>query len=422
MISTALRRPRVVILVVVVVAVAVGVFLFTRGDDEMPVGEAGSRFGKSGDRGGGGTLLDTLAPVLGATQRNRRLGSDPEPPSADELGRAPGDAVTGLFVVGFRGKTPDGDFFERLAARPYGGVLLTRANYSQPQQLATLTRGIQRTAREGGNPAPLVAAQQEGGEFSAFGNLAPKPQVDIGEAGPEATFDSALSSAKQLKALGVTLTLAPNANLAVAGGPGQGRAFSDRVSAVTSAVRASVGAYRATGIVAAVGPFPGDGAASQDPNEGPAPVGLGIEQLRGADMKPFQAVASGRSAAPAMQMSNAIYVAYDAVTPATLLADAYDELRERLDFRGAVISADLTATTATSGGNVGDAAVEALKAGADLLLVPGGRAQQDEAYRAVVAAVRRRDVPATRVVSALRRIATLRRLTRGARAPVRVPE
>lgn len=414
----ALRRRRVVILAIAVLAVAAGVFLLTRGDDRAPVGEAGSRFGQSGQRGGGGTLLDALAPVLGATQSKRRLGSDPQPPSADELGRALRDAVAGLLVVGFRGKTPASDFFARLEARPFGGVLLTRSNYAEPQQLATLTRAIQSTARRAGNPAPLVAAQQEGGEFSAFGNLAPKAQADVGDRGMRTTVANALVAGKQLKALGVTLTLAPNADLAVAGGPGQGRAFSDRLAVVTEAVRASVAAYKSAGIVSAVGPFPGDGAASQDPDQGPAPVGLGIEQLRARDMKPFAAVAKGRFAAPAMQMSNATYVAFDAVTPATLLPAAYGELRERLGFKGAVVSADLTATTATSGGGVGEAAVEALKAGADLLLIPGGRAQQDEAYRAVVAAVRRREVPATRVVEALRRIATLRRLTRGARQAV----
>lgn len=417
----ALRRRRLAILAFVVLAVAAAVFLLTRGGDDAPVGEAGSRFGESGPRSGGGTLLDALAPVLGATQSKRRAGSDPQPPTTDELGRALGDAVAGMLVVGFRGKTPASDFFARLAARPYGGVLLTRANYSEPQQLATLTRAIQSTARRAGSPAPLVAAQQEGGEFSAFDDLAPKAQAEVGDRGTRTTAANALVASQQLKALGVTLTLAPNADLAIAGGPGQGRAFSDRLAVVTKAVRTSVGAYKSAGIASAVGPFPGDGAASQDPDQGPAPVGLGIEQLRARDMKPFAAVAKGRFAAPAMQMSNATYVAYDAVTPATLLPAAYSELRGRLGFKGAVVSADLTATTATSGGSVGEAAVAALKAGADLLLVPGGRAQQDEAYRAVVAAVRSREVPAARVVSALRRIAMLRRLTRAAREPVKAP-
>jgi beta-N-acetylhexosaminidase len=419
---SALLRPRVLVPVVLLIVIGAGILIFSGGGDSKPVAEAGSHFGESNSSTGRGSLLDTMAPILGATQPKQTRGSDPKPPSADELGRSPGDAVAGLFIVGFRGKGAGSDFFARLEARPYGGVLLTSGNYSDTRQLGNLTRTIQRAARRAGNPAPLVAAQQEGGDFNAFGDLAPKPQVDVGKAGPRTAFASALLAGKVLKVLGVTVTLAPNADIEVAGGPAQGRAFSDRPSEVVSAVRASVGAYKAAGIISAVGPFPGDGAASQDPNIGAAPVGLSIEQLRGADMKPFAAVASGRTAAPAIQMSNAIYVAYDAVTPATLLPDAYKELRDRLGFTGAIISADLTATTATSGGTVGEAAVEALKAGADLLVIPGGRAQQDEAYRAVVAAVRSREIPAERVVSALRRIATLRRLSRGAREAVKVPQ
>jgi beta-N-acetylhexosaminidase len=118
-------------------------------------------------------------------------------------------------------------------------------------------------------------------------------------------------------------------------------------------------------------------------------------------------------------MSNAIYAAFDGVTPATLLPQAVSELRDRLGFTGAIVSADLVATTATTGGSVGEAAIDALKAGVDLLVVPGGRAQQDEAYRAVVAAVRSRAIAPERVVSALQRIAALRKLTRDARTPLR---
>jgi beta-N-acetylhexosaminidase len=264
-----------------------------------------------------------------------------------------------------------------------------------------------------------VAVRQEGGDFNAFGNLAPDGQVDVGEGSREAIASSAKTAAEQLKALGVGMNLAPDADIAVAGGPGQGRAFSDSAAKVASAVKATVGMYNGAGVAAAVGPFPGDGAASQDPDTGPAPVGLSLDALRGADMKPFEAVSSGAGRAPAMQMSNAIYAAYDGVTPATLLPDAIKELRGRLSFAGAIISADLVATTATAGGTVGQAAVTALKAGADMLVVPGGRAQQDQAFRAIVAAVRSGAVPAARVRDALGRIAALRRFTRGAREPVR---
>jgi beta-N-acetylhexosaminidase len=393
--------------------------LFLRGGGDEPVTQAGSRFGTDDKGGRGGTLIDTLAPVLTAGTRSPRGGSDPAPPSADDIARAPGDAVAGLFVVGFPGTLRDTAFFGRLAARPYGGVLLTRANYEQPQQLSGLTAKVQEVARQAGHPAPIVAAQQEGGDFSAFPNLEPLAQVDVGEGTNDQIGASARRAAEQLKALGVAMNLGPNADIAVAGGPAQGRAFSDVPEKVTSAIKASVAAYDRLGVAAAVGPFPGEGAASQDPNAGPAPVGLGKGPLRAADMAPFAAVASGRVRAPAMQMSNAIYAAFDSVTPATVLPDAVRELRNRLHFDGTIISADLVATTATTGGSVGEAAVDALKAGVDLLLVPGGLAQQDEAYRSVVSAVRSGDIPAERIADALKRIAKLRAFTRDAREPVR---
>jgi beta-N-acetylhexosaminidase len=388
--------------------------IFLRGGDDAPVGEAGSRF--SG-KGGGASGAPLSASELAAT--TSKTGSDPAPPSEDEIKRSPGAAVAGLFLVGFRGTLRDTPFLKRLAAIPYGGLLLTENNYAQPQQLSGLTSKLQEVARGAGHPAPLIAAKQEGGEFNAFGNLAPEAQVDVGEGTRAAIAASAKTTAEQLDALGVGVNLAPNADIAVAGGPGQGRAFSDTPARVTSAVQATVAEYKKVGVAAVVGPFPGDGAASQDPNAGPAPVGLSLEDLRDADMKPFAAVAEGDDAAPAMQMTNAIYVGYDGVTPATLLPEAVKELRDGLNFDGAILSADLVATTATAGGTVGEAAVTALEAGVDMLVVPGGRAQQDQAFRAVVEAVRSGDISPGRIVDALKRIAELRRFTRETRVPVR---
>jgi beta-N-acetylhexosaminidase len=413
-----LARLGILVALVVIVVGGGSYMLFFGGEDDSPVVEAGSRFGSEDAGGGGGSVLDTLAPVLGARQQVRSSGEDPAPPSADEVKRAPGPAVSGLLVVGFPGTEPEGSFFTRLAARPYGGVVIGRSNYVEPSQLAKLTARVQEVARGADHPAPIVAATQEGGDFSAFGNLAPDPQPAVGARKAFEIRGSARVAGQQLKALGIGMNLAPNANVAVAGGPAQGRGFADTAAGVVKAVRAAADGYRRAGVAIAPGPFPGDGAASQDPAVGPAPVGLAIDQLRASDIKPFAAVAKGSGAVPAIQMSNAIYSAYDSVTPATLLPDAIKELRDRLGFEGAIVSADLVATTATTGGSVADAAVAALKAGADLLVIPGGRAQQDEAYRAIVAGVASGSISPERIAASLRRIAKLRALTRGAREPV----
>src|SRR5436190_15837016 len=131
---------RLAILASVVVLVLGGAIwlLFLRGGDDAPTLEAGSRFGEDSASGSGGTLIDTLAPLLAARIRTGSSGgSDPAPPTADAIARAPQDAVAGLFLVGFKGTNSEASFFKRRKALPYGRVLLTTTNYTgRPAQLS----------------------------------------------------------------------------------------------------------------------------------------------------------------------------------------------------------------------------------------------------------------------------------------------
>ena len=101
-------------------------------------------------------------------------------------------------------------------------------------------------------------------------------------------------------------------------------------------------------------------------------------------------------------------MAFDGVTPATLLPDVVALLREKLGFGGVVISGDLAAASLATGQPVADLAVAAVKAGCDLLWVPGDAGDQDAAWRAVVRALRTGEVPASRVAEALTRVSVLR--------------
>jgi beta-N-acetylhexosaminidase len=199
--------------------------------------------------------------------------------------------------------------------------------------------------------------------------------------------------------------LAPSADLSVGGGPAELRAFSDDPEEAAQFVRAAVQGWEAAGVLPAPGRFPGEGGASQDPLAGPATVGLSLEELFARDLVPFGVITR---TAPAIQMSAALYGAFDSVTPATLLRDAVVLLRRRLRFAGAVVSADLTAAQAATGEGIGRAAIDALMAGCDLLVVPGGRAEQEAAYRAVLTAAQRGRIPRSRLQEALDRVRALK--------------
>jgi beta-N-acetylhexosaminidase len=101
-------------------------------------------------------------------------------------------------------------------------------------------------------------------------------------------------------------------------------------------------------------------------------------------------------------------VAWDGVTPATLLPGVVRLLRKDLKFGGVVVSGDLAAASLANGQPVADLAVQAIKAGVDLVWIPGDAADQDAAWRAVVRAMRTGDIPRSRVADALRRVAVLR--------------
>jgi beta-N-acetylhexosaminidase len=175
---------------------------------------------------------------------------------------------------------------------------------------------------------------------------------------------------------------------------------------VAPRVRAAVDGWTDADVLSVPGRFPGEGAASQDPLEGPATVGLSLDELMQRDVRAFRPVAKR---APAIQMSAALYAAWDGVTPATLLPEAVDLLRGEVGFDGAVVSADLISVTAATGESVGAAAVQALKAGCDVLLVPGARADREEAYRALLDAVRGGELSRARVDEALLQVLSLKR-------------
>jgi beta-N-acetylhexosaminidase len=336
-------------------------------------------------------------------------GSTTAPPSAaPHPARLPAGvdaarAAARLFLVGFGGTRARGALLERFRAREWGGVVLEPGNGETPQQVADLVGEIRRAAVGAGHEPPLFAASQlGGGDLDAVPVGAPLQSQLRDAATARAT---ALAVAKALHPLGIRMVLGPDADVGFAGGPWEGVAYSDDPAAVAAMSTAAVAGYKDGEVAAAPGHFPGEGAASGDPAIEAATVGVSLADLRARDFKPFAALAGH---APAIQLSSATYVAFDGVTPATLLPETVRLLRGELQFGGVIVSGDLAAASLASGEPVPALAVAALKAGADLLWVPGGADDQVAAWRAVTRAIKDGDVPKARVAEALARVDALR--------------
>ncbi|MCW3000613.1 MAG: hypothetical protein JWN65_4162 [Solirubrobacterales bacterium] len=393
-------------------AVALAIQTAGTGSDTPNVPEGGSSFGGGAGKVEGQTVMDALAPLLAIGSPARApapvpTSVGPSPPKTAQpakvnLPAAQEQQLAQLFLVGFRGRTTDDPFFARLSLRRWGAVIVDRSNYVDEAQLIALTNQATLALRNAGAPSPLIAVDQGGGQDSTLPGLPPAAQRTIttdAQARAEATRAS-----RKLRRLGIRMSLAPSADLGYSGGAWEDRAFSEDPAVVERRAAGAIAGWRTGGVAPAVGHFPGEGAASQDPAEGPASVGLGLTELRAADLRAFD---RALRTAPALMLSNALYAAYDGVTPATLLAEV-PALARRSGFKGVIVSGNLAATVLASGGSIADAAVQALKAGCDLLWIPGDAGDQEAAYRAVLRGVRRGDIPRQRVRSALAHVAALK--------------
>ncbi len=403
-----IHSPRLVAIAAVVLvagATALGVLAGGGGGDTDAVPEAGRQSNEE-------RRASFLARIIPPGEEPA-ADAPPEagvPRSVAELAkRLPVDRrVAQLFLVGFQGTDLNAPIYRQLRRLDLGGIVIGSKNYTDPQQLATLAGEAGVIARDEKHVPPWVMATQEGGEFNALADLPPATAAADLE-----TVDQAAAEAREagrtLKPLGVNGVLGPVVDVGLPQELAVGaRAFSDDPELVASYASALVEAYRDTRVFAAVKHFPGLGSASQSTEEGPANVGLSLEELSDRDLVAFRA--AFEAGAPGTVVSNGLYAPDDFVTPGSLSKSiTTDLLRDELKFEGIAITDDLADPSITALGNVPDAAVQAVQAGADMVQISGSPGDQQAAYIAVLRAVRSGEISGERLDDAVVRVLEVKR-------------
>ena len=311
--------------------------------------------------------------------------------------------VAQLFLVGFEGTDLNAEVFRRLRRLDLGGILLSASNYTSSDLLGQLAGEARVIASDEGHVRPLVMAAQPGGELNSFPDLPPaSTPADLATAGDAGA--QAADSARALTELGVNGVLGPDLDVSPEGGSALGAlAYSDDTRDVSAFADAVLPAYRKAGLFAAVEHFPGLGSADQSTADGPATVGLDLPELRKRDLLPFRAAI--QDGAPGVVLSHALYPMNDFTAPGSLSKEVVtDLLRGELGYDGVAITDDLAEPAVAIVAPVPQAAVDALRAGADMLQISGPAADQQAAYDAVLAAVRRGRISRARLNEAVGRI------------------
>jgi beta-N-acetylhexosaminidase len=309
-------------------------------------------------------------------------------------------------------------FFREVA--PSGVTLFGRNIPGQYRDVAALTRELQDT-RPAGAPSLVVAIDQEGGRVARIKapELDPGPAQRLADgrhdaAGLAEVRSVAEGMGRALRAVGINVDFAPVADVLT---EPTNTAIGDRVlgtepEPATLRAGAFLDGLAAAGVAGCLKHFPGQGNAKVDTHHGGAVVDVPRELLERRELVPFQRLVAR---APMVMISHCIYPALDTIEASRSERIMQGLLRATLGFRGVIVSDDMNMGAIPQDEKVWqEAIVEALVAGADMLLVCKHLERYRLAHEALTAAAARSAVCARRLEAAATSMYTLRRGLAGA--------
>ena len=309
------------------------------------------------------------------------------------------EKVAGMFLVspeaitGVAKAIQAGDSTRKaIEQNPVGGLLYAEKNYQSKDQFVTMITNSQAYAK-----FPLfIAVKRECGASTAFGVTMTDGASDIADKETAAIMYALVGEG--LSELGVNMNLAPLADVVAEDGNRdlQGRTFGSDGESIAPFVEASVIALQEKGISAVVNTFPGEGMVNDKRQ-----LTKGVEEFKNSDFLSFAGVI--KAGADAIMVSN--YYASGILgedIPACLSSVVIQELlRGYLGYQGVIATDFLNDTTVTSKYSAKDAAVQAILAGADLLVEPKS---YKEAYEGVLEAVSNGTISEERINESIHRI------------------
>lgn len=302
-----------------------------------------------------------------------------------------------------------------------GGVILFRRNIRTEIQtrddIAALQAAgaVSDSAISAGAVPLFIAVDQEGGRVSRLpascGSFEAARAVGDRE-DPAYARSFGERTGRVLRRLGFNVNFAPvldidsNPQNTVIGD----RAFGSTAGRVAVNGLAVMAGLASQGIIAGVKHFPGHGDTAVDSHDGLPTVSKSVADLLRFELVPFRAAIKQQAA---MVMVAHIRLEQLDAHPASLSAAAVDGLlRTSLGFQGVVITDDLTMGAITDHYSLAEAAVLAIEAGCDILLICHGTDRQRTVHAALLEALRSGQLSETRIDRSLFRILLLKsRLT-----------
>lgn len=315
------------------------------------------------------------------------------------------EKVGQLFVCGFPGHEPTEGIRQLIRDYGLGGIVFFRRNLSDAAKVKRLTAALQAEAS-----VPLfISIDQEGGMVVRLeeGVTVMPGAMATGAAGiADWAYEAARWAGAELREIGVNLNFAPcvdvNNNPA---NPVIGvRSYGEDPRHVAKLGIAAIRGYQESGVAAAAKHFPGHGDTASDSHLELPVVPHRRDRLDAVELVPFRAAIE--AGVDAIMTAHVVFPAYEPDgVPATLSRRILTGLlREQLGYEGVVITDCLEMNAIVDTIGIARGAVEAVKGGADLVLVSHRLDRQIAALEAVYEAALAGEIPMSRIDEAVERV------------------
>lgn len=320
------------------------------------------------------------------------------------------DKVAGLFIVtpesitGVSTAVKAGQGTQSaLAKYAVGGIIYSEKNIQSEAQFAEMLKNTNLYTKY-----PLfLAIEDEGGRNAKLSSKGIGEKTDsaavlgqTGDVGVAYAAGEKLGNA--LKQVGLNLNLAPVAdvNETENGYIGE-RSFGTDAQQVGGFAAAFSGGLKSQGIVSCVKHFPGIGGNNEDPHKGISDSDRSEEEFRNLDFIPFMTVIE--EGIDMVMISTVTAKELTGNTEPCVFSERVvtEILRNEMGFKGVILSDALNMKAISDYYDSEEAAILALRAGCDMLLMPE---DFEKAYNGVLEAVQNGTISEERINDALRRI------------------
>lgn len=308
-----------------------------------------------------------------------------------------------MVMIGIQGTKVDDDSLYMLNQYHMGGVILFDRNMESPEQVKQLTSDLQAQSNE---KVPLfIGIDEEGGDVVRMAEkLTPPPsQKEIGATGDtEQAKTWAIKTAKSLKDMGINVNFAPVADV----GSNDKRSYSTDANTVIDFVRAATEGYQQENIIYSLKHFPGIGKGRVDSHVDSSSIDVAKEVLMAEDILPFKTIIDENEPNDYfILVSHLKYPALDEEYPASLSSKIMtDLLRNELGYKGIIITDDMEMGAVANHNDFRSIGVNAVKAGADIVLVCHEYEHQQEVYLGLLDAVNSGEISQERIDESIKRI------------------